>query len=133
MVVRADGKPSRTRLSVQQRFRGFTLLRCEPLTGRTHQLRVHLASSGFPLVVDPIYGRRSALALSEIKAGYRPKAGRAELPLIDRLTLHAAHLEFDALDGSGRRISVEAAPPRDLERALKQFAKVRAPRPPKRA
>jgi 23S rRNA pseudouridine1911/1915/1917 synthase len=132
MVVRADGKPSRTRLSIEQRFRGFTLLRCEPLTGRTHQLRVHLASAGFPLVVDPLYGRRSSLALSEIKAGYRPKRGRAELPLIERLTLHALHLDFDAVGEPGRRVSVAAPLPRDLQRALKQLAKVRAPRPNRR-
>ncbi|HVS17769.1 MAG TPA: RluA family pseudouridine synthase [Planctomycetota bacterium] len=128
MAVRAEGKPSRTRLAVEQRFRGFTLLRCEPLTGRTHQLRVHLASEGFPLVVDPLYGRRSALALSEIKAGYRAKPGRPELPLIDRLTLHALRVEFDSLAEPGRRVVVEAPLPRDLQRVLKQLAKVRPPR-----
>jgi len=132
MVVRADGKPSRTRLSVEQRFRGFTLLRCEPLTGRTHQLRVHLAWAGFPLVVDPTYGRRSSLALSEIKPGYRHKPGRAELPLIDRLTLHAVRVEFDSLAEPGRRVVVEAPVPRDLQRTLKQLAKVRPPRSARR-
>lgn len=133
MAVRAGGKPSRTRLCVEQRFRGFTLLRCEPLTGRTHQLRVHLAWAGFPLVVDPLYGRRGALALSEIKTGYRRKPGRAELPLIGRLTLHARRVEFDSLTEPGRRVAVESPLPRDLQRALKQLAKVRPPRSSRRA
>lgn len=128
MVVRADGKPSQTRVSIEQRFRGFTLLRCEPLSGRTHQLRVHLAWAGFPLLVDPLYGRRSALSLSEIKPGYRRKPGRTELPLIGRLTLHALRVEFDSLCEPGRRVAVETALPRDLQRALKQLAKVRPPR-----
>lgn len=127
MVVRDDGKPSSTHVRVEQRFRGFTLLECRPRTGRTHQIRVHLAACGFPLVVDPIYGRRKALVLSEIKAGYRPKPGRAEPALIERLTLHALAIEFPALDGSGD-VRVEAPLPRDFERALKQMAKVRPPR-----
>ncbi len=128
MSVREDGKPSRTRVWVERRFRGFTLLRCEPVTGRTHQVRVHLAATGFPLAVDPAYGRRRALLLSEIKNGYRPKPGRAEKPLIDRLTLHAWRIRFP-LPGAGERdVRVEAPLPADFERALKQLAKVRPPR-----
>jgi 23S rRNA pseudouridine1911/1915/1917 synthase len=127
VVVSSTGKPATTEVWVEQRFRGFTLLRCEPRTGRTHQLRVHLAARGFPLAVDPLYGRRKALALSEIKLDYRPKPGRAESPLIDRLTLHAARLEFPTLGGaSGGTAVVESPLPRDFQRVLKQLAKVRA-------
>jgi 23S rRNA pseudouridine955/2504/2580 synthase len=145
-VDHLEGKPSRTRISVERRFRGYTLLACSPLTGRTHQIRVHLMEAGFPLAVDPMYGRRNALFLSEIKRGYRKKPGHVESPLIDRLTLHARSIEFPSPDasgpigtsgpmgssgaigasgGSGRRIRVEAPIPRDLERALKQLGKVR--------
>jgi 23S rRNA pseudouridine1911/1915/1917 synthase len=129
MRIQDDGKPSRTRLWVERRFRGYTLLGCEPLTGRTHQIRVHLAASGFPLVVDPHYGRLRTLSLSEIKSNYRPKRGRAELPLIARLTLHARSIEFPCVE-SGAPVRVEAPVPRDLLRVLKQMAKVRAPRRP---
>jgi len=130
MRVCADGKPASTRLRVAQRFRGYTLLSCEPLTGRTHQIRVHLAHEGFPLAVDPTYGRRSALLLSEIKAGYRPKPGRAERPLIDRLTLHAARVVVPpaALAGTHPAIDVSAPLPADFDKTLKQMAKVRPPR-----
>jgi 23S rRNA pseudouridine1911/1915/1917 synthase len=124
-VDRLEGKPSRTKIAVERRFRGYTLLACSPLTGRTHQIRVHLMEAGFPLAVDPMYGRRNVLYLSEIKRGYRKKAGHVEAPLIDRLTLHARSIDFPAPDDSGRRIRVESPMPRDLERLLKQLGKVR--------
>ena len=124
-ISEKDGKPSRTRVEVAEAFRGFTLLACEPITGRTHQIRVHLREIGFPLCVDPVYGRRDALLLSEIKPGYKQKRGRAEQPLIDRLTLHAHKIRFPGREGD---IEVEAPVPRDLERVLKQMRKVRPPR-----
>jgi 23S rRNA pseudouridine1911/1915/1917 synthase len=124
-VDKEHGKPSQTRLSIEQRFKGYTLLRCEPLTGRTHQIRVHLREIGFPLAVDPVYGRRRALSLSEFKRDYRAKKGHVELPLIERLTLHAQRVDFP-LPGGGRA-TVESPIPRDLARLLKQMAKVRAP------
>ena len=122
-VDEKGGKASQTRVAVEERFRGYTLMRCEPLTGRTHQIRVHLSASGFPLAVDPIYGRRNALALSEIKRNYRPKRGGQESPLIKRLTLHAERLSFP--DGNGEMHSVQAPLPKDFGRILKQLAKVR--------
>lgn len=125
-VVERKGKPSQTRVEVEERFHGYTLLRCEPLTGRTHQIRVHLGAVGFPLAVDRTYGRRKSLALSEIKRGYRPKPGRAELPLVERQTLHAAALEFPDADGGTQRVESEL--PKDFLRLLKQLRKVRPPR-----
>lgn len=124
-VSSKGGKESRTRVSVEQRFRGFTLMRCSPITGRTHQIRVHLSDVGFPLCVDGLYGRRDEFFLSEIKTGYRAKKGRPESPLIDRLTLHAAEIEFPSEEGP---VHVEAELPRDYGRALKQLTKVRPPR-----
>jgi 23S rRNA pseudouridine1911/1915/1917 synthase len=130
-VDREEGKPSQTRLRIAQRFRGYTLLLCEPLTGRTHQIRVHLREIGFPLVVDPVYGRRKTLSLSEFKSDYRKKRGHVELPLIERLTLHALTIDFpdpaESDAARARRIVVESPIPRDLARVLKQLSKVRAP------
>jgi 23S rRNA pseudouridine955/2504/2580 synthase len=127
MRLAPEGKQARTRVRVERRYRGFTLLACEPLTGRTHQIRVHLAGRGFPLAVDPQYGHRDKLFLSELKRGYRPKRGRPETPLIDRLTLHAAGLRFPT--STGERCEVEAPLPADWLRLEKQLAKVRPPRP----
>ncbi len=128
VVVREDGKPSRTEVRVEQRFHGFSLLACHPLTGRTHQIRVHLAARGFPLVVDPIYGRRKAFALSEFKAGYRKKPGLTEPSLIDRLSLHASTITFPCVGDEPRTITVDAPLPRDFARVIKQLAKFRPAR-----
>lgn len=130
MVVRADGKPSQTRIAVLERFSGFTLIAAEPLTGRTHQIRVHLADAGFPLVIDHVYGRRNELMLSELKPKYRAKRGSIERPLMDRLTLHAATLTLPAVaDEEGvpgsPGTTVEAPTPKDLRRVLDQLRKVR--------
>jgi 23S rRNA pseudouridine1911/1915/1917 synthase len=135
VVVREDGKPARTEVQVEQRFQGYTLLRCRPLTGRTHQIRVHLAARGFPLAVDPRYGRRKSLALSEFKAGYRKKPGRTEAALIDRLSLHSSRIEFPRVAPPGERpagvpelVAVDAPLPKDFTRVLKQLAKFRPAR-----
>ena len=128
MCARQDGKPATTVVRVAQRFRGFTLLECEPRTGRTHQIRVHMAAKGFPLVVDPLYGRRKELLLSELKSGYRKKPGQVETPLIARLTLHAAQLETPSMVEPGQVVRVDAPLPPDFARTLKQLTKVRPPR-----
>ncbi|MCE9596032.1 MAG: RluA family pseudouridine synthase [Planctomycetes bacterium] len=126
MCVATDGKAARTEIAVAERFHGYTLLVARPLTGRTHQIRVHLAHEGFPLVVDPYYGRRRALLLSELKDDYRKKRGEQERPLIERTTLHAAAIEYDGVDGT--RVRVESPLPKDFARVLKQLGKVRAHR-----
>ena len=115
------GKPSRSRYRVAERFRGFTLVEVRPLTGRQHQVRLHMFAIGHPLAVDRLYGRGEGVFLSEFKAGYRPKPDRPERPLIDRLTLHALRLELILPDGAP--LVVEAPLPDDLQRVLRALRK----------
>lgn len=94
VIPSARGKDSLTRVRVTERFMGATLLECEPVTGRQHQVRVHLAAIGHPLLVDPLYGIGDGVYLSAMKAYYKKSRGEEERPLIARATLHAIELSF---------------------------------------
>jgi len=95
-AAHASGYPSHTRFRVLTRFENrhgkFALLECEPLTGRTHQIRVHLSFSGHPIVGDKIYGPDENCYLEFIETGWTPAL--AEQLLIDRHALHASSLAF---------------------------------------
>jgi 23S rRNA pseudouridine1911/1915/1917 synthase len=111
MAVRADGRPAVTRYRLAKRFRAHTLVRVELETGRTHQIRVHLAHIGFPVVGDPLYaGRR------RVPAGCTP-ALAAELRAFPRQALHAARLKLTH-PVTGREHAWEAPLPEDMQRLL---------------
>lgn len=124
--VRANprrGKPSLTRYRIAQRLAGNTLLVCQPVTGRLHQIRAHLAAIGHPLTVDPLYGGGEAVFLSHYKPDYRPSARRPERPLIQRLTLHAASVSLThPVDGS--QLKIEAPVPKDFRAAVNQLGRL---------
>ena len=124
-----DGKPSKTRVRHRRAVRRLhpPCAASRSPDART-QIRVHLSHDGFPLVVDRFYGRRSEFKLSEFKAGYRPKRGLPERPLIDRLTLHAHEVVLPPLGARTEPLEIVAPVPRDLERVLKQLRKVRPSR-----
>jgi 23S rRNA-/tRNA-specific pseudouridylate synthase len=108
---------------VIERLPGMTLLHCFPLTGRQHQVRVHLQSIGLPLLVDPLYGNSSAFYLSSVKPNYRPSRRHEERPLIDRLTLHAEALSFTH-PRTGEPVCVEAPLPKDFRATLTQLRRL---------
>ena len=124
MTVTHSGKPSLTFYRVAERFRRFTLAEVLIKTGRTHQIRVHFQSIGYPLAVDALYGRRPALYLSEIK-GKAHKSGKyseEERPLMDRTSLHAARLRIDH-PVTGERMEFKADLPKDFAAVLNQLRK----------
>jgi len=93
-VDQRNGKESVTQWRLLADFGLLALLAVNPLTGRTHQIRVHLPSTGLPLAIDPLYGSKEPIMLSEFKKGYQLGRFQEEKPLIERLTLHAYQIEF---------------------------------------
>ncbi|KAA3612801.1 MAG: RluA family pseudouridine synthase [Planctomycetota bacterium] len=123
VVKPGAGKPSRTEYRPLKRFRGYTLVEARPRTGRTHQIRVHLASIGHPLMVDPRYGGADKILLSELKPGYRAKPGGVERPLLQRLSLHAFSVRMTGLHGED--VHIQADYPKDLSILLAKLEKWR--------
>jgi RluA family pseudouridine synthase len=126
------GKPAVTNWEVLERFVGYTLLRCRPLTGRQHQIRLHMRVAGMPLAVDDLYGGSSGVLLSSFKHDYKLGRGGEERPLIARLTLHAESIEFDR-PATGERMRFEAPLPKDFRATLNQLRKHAAIGPPPRS
>lgn len=92
MAVRHDiGKEAVSIYEVVERFRGYTLVKVMPKTGRTHQIRVHMRAIGHPIVADFMYGSQESCYLSDL---LQKKREEGELPIIDRQALHAHRIEF---------------------------------------
>jgi 23S rRNA pseudouridine1911/1915/1917 synthase len=111
MAVVSGGKPAVTRYRVEERFRMHSLLRVQLETGRTHQIRVHLAHRHYPIVGDPVYGGRLRLP-----AGASAEL-RAELQAFRRQALHAVRLSLQH-PASGETVSWEAPLPDDMARLI---------------
>jgi 23S rRNA pseudouridine1911/1915/1917 synthase len=105
MAVVPDGRPSVTGYRVRERFGGWTLLDVDLVTGRTHQIRVHLAAIGHPVAGDPVYGTGTSR---------RGPEG------LERLFLHAWRLEL-AAPGDGHLIRASAPLPSELEAVLERL------------
>jgi 23S rRNA pseudouridine1911/1915/1917 synthase len=110
MAVVPGGRAARTLWSVRERFAGAALLECRPVTGRTHQIRVHLAHAGLAVVGDPVYAGRQWRAIADAELAARCR----DFP---RQALHAWRLTIRH-PASGEPITFEAPLPADLEELL---------------
>ena len=110
MAVVASGRQARTVYRVVERFAGTCLVECRPVTGRTHQIRVHMAHLGHAVVGDPVYSGRQWRGLEDP----RHRAACRDFP---RQALHAWRLAFNH-PLSGERSEFEAAPPVDFQELL---------------
>ncbi len=119
MAVVASGKPAVTHYRVLRRYRGHTHLQVRLETGRTHQVRVHMAHLGFPLVGDPVYGGRLRLpqgctdALAQTLRGFRRQA------------LHAARLQLHH-PANGESLAWKSPLPQDMAGLLMALARDQA-------
>ena len=111
MAVVASGKPAITHYLVEERFEGYTLLRVSLETGRTHQIRVHMAHIRFPMVGDPVYGGRA-----RTPAGLSEEVREAILKF-PRQALHATRLGL-VHPVTGEEMQWEAPPPEDMQELL---------------
>jgi 23S rRNA pseudouridine1911/1915/1917 synthase len=111
MAIRVSGRPAVTHYRILERFRAHTYLSVKLETGRTHQIRLHLAHIKYPIVGDPVYGGRFGL----------PRGATAglndTLRAFKRQALHAAMLGFDH-PRSGKRLTLNTPVPPDFEQLL---------------
>jgi len=121
-LARKKGKDAITNWKLLADFGSMALLAVQPLTGRTHQIRVHLPSIELPLKIDPLYGSSRPLFLSDFKQDYRLGRGQTEKPLIERLTLHAYQIQLPN-DGPGRPDCFIARLDKKFTAAIKMLTK----------
>jgi len=108
------GRPAITLYFVVRRFERFTLVRVTPRTGRTHQIRLHLAALNHPVVADALYGGGDAVGTAELTV---PSQAENAEPLIERQALHARSITF-AHPATGRPMTLTAPLPQDMRRLL---------------
>jgi RluA family pseudouridine synthase len=116
------GKPSRTDFVVVARYKDHALVEARPTTGRTHQVRVHLAALGHPCLCDPFYGDGKSLLLSKLKKRWKGDP-LDERPLMTRAALHALSAEFPH-PRTGAMIKIEAPLPKDMRASISQLEKL---------
>ena len=119
VVDETDGKPCVTEFAVERRLPGFTVARLQPRTGRAHQLRVHLAWLGHPIVGDKVYGPDETLYLQFIKEGVTEEM--LHRLLLPRHALHAERVAFRS-PGTGEFCDCRAGLPADLQAFLDEHS-----------
>lgn len=122
LVSHTTGKKTLTTFRLEQRFRGYAIWTATTTFDRLHQIRLHAAESGLPIVGESRYAKTTPIFLSEIKRDYRPAGNgtRVEQPLYGELCLHLARIAFPGADG--KTVTVEAPLPKPFSVLLKKLA-----------
>ena len=124
MALRIDesiSRPAETYFEVVERFDGFAALSVSPKTGRTHQIRIHLAHIGCPVLCDRLYGGRARITRGEIN-----RDPRDTHILLERQALHARWLRFSH-PTTGEPLEIEAPPADDMTAVLDELRQYRQP------
>lgn len=120
VVDKKEGKEAITVLQTLEQFKGYQLVEAQPLTGRFHQIRVHLSSLGTPIMGDALYGGKPFL-LSSVKRKYKLSGMEEEQPILARTALHAYSVQFE--HPSGHNLTIEAPYPKDIRVSLELLRK----------
>jgi 23S rRNA pseudouridine955/2504/2580 synthase len=112
------GKSAQTYFTTLKTYRNHSLIACRPITGRMHQIRIHLSLLKAPITGDEMYGGKPFF-LSSVKRAFNLKKQTEEQPLMKRMALHAFSLDFALL--SGEKIHVEAPYPKDFQALTRQL------------
>ena len=118
--INKDGKPAITYFTTLRTYLAHSLIECKPLTGRLHQIRVHLAYLKSPICGDELYGGKP-LYLSSLKRRFNLKKETEEAPIMKRVSLHAYSIAFKGMDEG--IIKVVAPYPKDFAVLVKQLEK----------
>ena len=119
-ISRQEGKRAETWFNSIKYFKHYTLAECRPVTGRMHQIRIHLATQRASIAGDELYKGKPVL-LSELKRNYRLGKDQEELPIMKRFALHAFEVSFKI--NPEEEITVHAPYPKDFETLLKLLEK----------
>ena len=117
-ISRSEGKSAQTWFTALKSYRFHSLIECRPVTGRMHQIRIHLAIQKAPITGDETYGGKPFL-LSQVKRDFKLKKGTEEEPFMKRMALHARSLQFDDIEG--KRHIIEAPYPKDIQALIRQL------------
>lgn len=120
--ISREGKEAQTYFTTLQTFKNHTLVECRPVTGRMHQIRIHLRLIKTPITGDEVYGGKPFF-VSSVKRGFNLKKETDEQPLVKRMALHAFSLEFALLNGE--KTKIEAPYPKDFQALVRQMAENR--------
>lgn len=119
-ISRQEGKRAETWFNSIKYFKHYTLAECRPVTGRMHQIRIHLATQRASIAGDELYKGKPVL-LSELKRNYRLGKDQEELPIMKRFALHAFEVSFKI--NPEEEITIRAPYPKDFETLLKLLEK----------
>ncbi|WP_339607937.1 RluA family pseudouridine synthase [uncultured Roseivirga sp.] len=121
VINKEKGKEAETYFTTLENYKSNSLIECRPITGRMHQIRIHLATLKAPIINDEMYGGKP-LFLSQLKKKFNLSREEEERPIIQRFALHAYALSFNNFS---EQITVKADYPKDMQVLYKQLKKYR--------
>lgn len=123
MVIDQKGKLAVTKYRILETWQNYSLLEVKIITGRMHQIRIHMKAINCPIICDSTYGDEGSFLLSSIKRKYRKSKDVEEKPLLSRMALHAHELTFDH-PFTKEKITINADLPKDMRAVVNQLSKI---------